>query len=52
MDLQKQRDKAVEYYKKALEFDPGETMTHSQYGMQINRQWVEERLKTPFVRNR
>jgi tetratricopeptide (TPR) repeat protein len=50
LDLQKQRDKAVEYYKKALELDTGETMTHSQYGMQINRQWVEERLKSPFVR--
>jgi len=52
MDLQKQRDKAVEFYKKALEHDTGETMTHSQYGMRINRQWVEERLRTPFVRNR
>jgi len=49
MDLQKQRDKAMEYYKKALEHDTGETMTHSQYGMRINRQWVEERLKTPFA---
>jgi tetratricopeptide (TPR) repeat protein len=49
MDLQKQRDKAVEYYKKALEHDTGETMTHSQYGMRINRQWVEERLRQPFV---
>jgi len=52
LDLQKQRDKAVACYKKALEFDTGETMTHSQYGMQINRQWVEERLKSPFIRNR
>jgi len=52
MDLQKQRDKAIEYYKKAIEYDTGETMTHSQYGMQINRQLVEERLRTPFVRNR
>ena len=52
MDLQKQRYKAIEYYKKAIEYDTGETMTHSQYGMQINRQLVEERLRTPFVRNR
>jgi tetratricopeptide (TPR) repeat protein len=52
MDLQKRRDKAVEYYKKALEYDTGETMTHSQYGMRINRQWVEERLKNPFSRER
>jgi tetratricopeptide (TPR) repeat protein len=49
MDLQKQRDRAVEYYRKALELDTGETMTHSQFGMGINRAWVEERLRTPFV---
>lgn len=49
MDLQKQRERAVEYYKKALEHDTGETMTHSQYGMRINRQWIEERLRQPFV---
>ena len=49
MDLQMQRDKAIEYYKKALEHDMGQTMTHSQYGMSINHQWVEERLKTPFT---
>jgi len=49
MDLQKQRDKAVEYYRQALEHDTGETMTHSQYGLKINRQWVEEKIKSPFV---
>jgi tetratricopeptide (TPR) repeat protein len=49
LDLQKQRDRAVEYYKRALEHDTGETMTHSQYGMELNRRWVEERLRQPFV---
>jgi len=49
MDLQKQRDKAIGYYRQALESDTGETMTHSQYGMRINRQLVEERLRQPFV---
>jgi tetratricopeptide (TPR) repeat protein len=52
MDLQKQRDKAVDYYKKALAYDTGETMTHSQFGLKINRQWVEERLRQPFVRKK
>jgi tetratricopeptide (TPR) repeat protein len=51
-DLDKQRGQAIEYYKKALEHDTGKTMTHSQYGMQINRQWVEERLARPFVRQK
>lgn len=31
-----------------LMHDTGETMRHDQYGLQINRAWVEERLKTPF----
>jgi tetratricopeptide (TPR) repeat protein len=52
MDVQKQREKAIEYYKQALEHDTGETMTHSQYGMRINRQWVDERLRQPFVRKK
>ncbi|MDH4270597.1 MAG: tetratricopeptide repeat protein [Candidatus Aminicenantes bacterium] len=49
MDLQGKRERAVEYYRQALEHDPGSTMTHSQYGMKINRRWVEERLERPFV---
>jgi tetratricopeptide (TPR) repeat protein len=49
MDLQGKREKALEYYRKAVEHDPGSTMTHSQYGMKINRRWVEERLERPFV---
>jgi tetratricopeptide (TPR) repeat protein len=48
LDLQGQRARAVEYYQKALEHDSGGAMQHGQYGMTINRQWVEERLKTPF----
>lgn len=52
MDLQKRRDKALAYYKQALGHDTGETVTLSQYGMEINRQWVEERLRTPFTRKK
>ena len=49
MDLQGKREKALECYRAALEHDPGATMTHSQYGMKLNRSWVEERLRRPFV---
>jgi tetratricopeptide (TPR) repeat protein len=52
MDLQGKREKALEYYQAALKHDPGVSMTHSQYGMTIDRRYVEERLKTPFVRNK
>lgn len=48
-DLMGQRAEALTYYKKALEADTGQTMRHDQWGLQINRQWVEERLKTPFT---
>jgi tetratricopeptide (TPR) repeat protein len=49
MDLQGQREKALGYYREALENDPGSTMTHSQYGMKLDRRWVEERLERPFI---
>ena len=47
-DLLGERDKAVAFYQEALKHDSGRTMQHDQYGLQINRAWVEERLKTPF----
>ena len=52
MDLQGKREKALGFYRKALEHDPGSAMTHSQYGMKLDRRWVEERLESPFVRER
>jgi tetratricopeptide (TPR) repeat protein len=51
-DLEGQRDKALGYYRAALNRDPGVPMTHSQYGMTIDCRWVEERLATRFVRQR
>ncbi len=51
-DLLGKRAKALEYYRAALKHDPGVAMSHSQYGMTIDRRWVEERLATPFVRNK
>jgi tetratricopeptide (TPR) repeat protein len=48
-DLMGEREEAVGYYQKALEYDTGDTMQHSQFRMRINRKWVEERLKRPFT---
>jgi len=47
-DLEGNREEALKYYNDALKHDTGGTMQHSQFGMYINRKWVEERLKTPF----
>ncbi len=49
-DLLGRRDKAVAFYKKALQKDPGDWIRHDQYRIKIDRQWVEERLKKPFER--
>ncbi|RKY89318.1 hypothetical protein DRQ09_01615, partial [candidate division KSB1 bacterium] len=48
-DLEGKRKEALKYYNEALKYDEGKTMTHSQFGMVINREWVEKRLKMPFV---
>ncbi|NIM14690.1 MAG: hypothetical protein GTO45_21915 [Candidatus Aminicenantes bacterium] len=47
-DLLGTREEALKYYQEALTYDTGDTMRHDQYRLQINRKWVEERLKTPF----
>jgi len=48
-DLLGEREEALKYYKRALDHDTGDTMTHSQFRMRINRAWVEKRLQTPFT---
>jgi tetratricopeptide (TPR) repeat protein len=48
-DLLGNRAAALDFYKEALKIDPGLAMTHSQWGMTIDRAWVEERLVTPFA---
>jgi tetratricopeptide (TPR) repeat protein len=48
-DLMGEREEALKYYKRALDHDEGDTMTHSQFGMRINRAWVEKNLKRPFT---
>jgi tetratricopeptide (TPR) repeat protein len=47
-DLEGSREEALKYYNEALKHDTGVTMRHDQWGLQINKAWVEERLKTPF----
>jgi len=48
-DLKGQREEALKYYKKALDNDDGVTYQHGQFGLFINKKWVEERLLTPFT---
>lgn len=48
-DLMGEREEALKYYKRALDHDTGDSMTHSQFRMRINRAWVEKWLKTPFI---
>ena len=48
-DLMGEREKALKYYKRALDHDTGDTMQHSQFRMWINRSWVEKRLDIPFT---
>jgi tetratricopeptide (TPR) repeat protein len=50
LDLLGRREEAVGRYQEALKVPGSPSMQHGQYGMTINRMWVEERLKTPFTR--
>jgi tetratricopeptide (TPR) repeat protein len=49
LDLQNERDQAVLWYKKALAHYPGFPVQHDQWGIIIDKKWLEERLKTPFT---
>jgi tetratricopeptide (TPR) repeat protein len=53
LDLLDRRDEALERYRAALVLnsDPDLHIRHDQYGMVVNRRWVEERLVTPFRRH-
>lgn len=48
-DLQNHRLEAVEWYRKALDTYPGFPVQHDNWHMKIDRNWIEERLKTPFA---
>jgi len=48
MDAQGKREEAVKYYKESLKYDTGSATRHDQFKIESSREWVEERLKTPF----
>ncbi len=50
LDLLGRREEALQRYREALTQDTGATMRHDQYGMKIDRTWVEARLEKPFER--
>lgn len=50
LDLLKRRDEALQLYRKALAVQGFESMRNDQYGIKIDRAWVEERLAKPFER--
>mgnify|MGYP001062554886 CR=1 FL=1 len=50
LDLAGRRADAIAKYRAALAIEGNPTMRHDQYGMVINKKWVEERLETPFKR--
>ena len=47
-DLLGDRQEALANYKEALKYDTGEQVGYSWLRIQMNRKWLEERLKTPF----
>jgi hypothetical protein len=50
LDLLGRRAEAVARYQEALKVPGAHTMRHDQYNLVIDKNWVEERLKTPFER--
>lgn len=49
-DLDGEREQAIERYRKALEQEQGRKLAFDQYGIFIDRAWIEQRIETPFVR--
>lgn len=47
-DLLGERGEALVYYKEALKYDTEESFSLPRLRTRIDRQWIEERLKTPF----
>ncbi|MFW6137149.1 MAG: M1 family aminopeptidase [Candidatus Aminicenantaceae bacterium] len=48
-DAQGRREEAVEFYREALGMAEGKiTMRHDQFGIQTSREWIEQRLASPF----
>lgn len=50
LDLLDNREEAIQCYREALRGDTGLTYSYKQWGMKINRKWIDKRLKEPFKR--
>ena len=50
LDLLGRRAEAEGRYQEALKMPRTPSMRHDQYGITIDKKWVEERLKAPFER--
>ncbi|MHC4220122.1 MAG: hypothetical protein ACYSU7_16880 [Planctomycetota bacterium] len=50
LDLLDRREEALPCYQRALANSDGASMRHDQYGMKLDRAWVEKRLQEPFER--
>lgn len=50
LDLLQRRAEALAKYQAALAVRVSPSMTHSQYGITLDREWVEARLLSPFAR--
>jgi uncharacterized protein HemY len=49
-DIEGERGKALARYREALDMVMGDySMRHDQWGIVINREWIENRMKDPFV---
>jgi tetratricopeptide (TPR) repeat protein len=48
-DLLGKRAEAVACYSEALKNDTGRTLQHDQYGLRLDKAWVEKRLSSPFI---
>lgn len=51
LDLLNRREAALACYRQALDTGYDDYFQYDQYGMKVDRAWVEERIKTPFTRN-
>jgi proline iminopeptidase len=52
LDLLGRRDEAVQAYKEALKRDAGHPMQNDQYGLVIDKKWLEARLEKPYERKK
>ncbi len=47
-DLNDEREEAVALYRRALEAYPGFPMQHDNWGIVIDKAWIEDRIRVPF----